>query len=312
MRDPQGLVLAADVGGTNIRTALVNVQGEVVVERREQVGLSQSNLSEDALINVLVEKFQPFLREYSGVQAIGVGFPGFFVGESGVLASSPNLPSLKNVAIAEKLADALHCPVRVQNDALCAALGEQRFGVAQGCEHLLHVTLGTGVGGGLVLHRQAYTGEGGMAMEFGHLCVNTAGDARVCGCGARGCVEAYASATAIQARYVEATGERKTTVEIYQQAVSGDVFSRLLLKEMGEALGRALAEAIKLLDVRTVSISGGLLGAWSIWYEPMMTALNLHLIPPLQGKVTVLSSTLGDHAGVLGAAALAWAMVEKH
>jgi len=298
-------VLAADVGGTNIRAAWVDDLGNMGDERRIQGDLSRGDVNEATLIGVLVDFFQICLNNEPDIQAVGLGFPGFFLGDTGVLAASPNLPQLHDVSLAKQLSDRLSLPVFAQNDALCAALGEQRFGAAKGQNNVLHITLGTGVGGGLILQQQAYTGESGMAMEFGHLRVQTTQSARRCGCGGMGCVEAYASSTAIQAIYAERTGETLTTKSIYQRACEGDAVAKRILENAGAYLGQAIAEAVKLLDVHTVTISGGLLGAWGIWQPSLMHALNQYLIPPLKGNIQVLPSTLNDASGILGAGAMA-------
>jgi len=313
-------VLAADIGGTNMRLAMIDQQGRILKESRVQTELSQHSAASQAeaeahIITTLSQAMQSFLadayhvnnRDTDGrdaVRSIGIGFPGFFHGDSGVLAASPNLPLLHDFALAELLADALGMTVSVQNDALCAAVGEHRFGAGQGKRNLLHITLGTGVGGGLILNHQPYSGEHGMAMEFGHLCVETHHPRR-CGCGNAGCVESYASASAIKQRYSDATGNSLGTKAIYQLANEGDDCAMTIVQQAGAYLGQAIAEAIKLLDISTVTISGGLSKAWPMLYPPMMDALNTHLIPPLRGKVQVLRSTLADNAGLLGAASIA-------
>ncbi|MDX8396261.1 MAG: ROK family protein [Mariprofundaceae bacterium] len=298
------LILAADIGGTNIRAAIINANGDILEETRHHAQLSTSNSSENEVLEILASSFENLIKKHQP-KAIGLGFPGFFLGDSGVLASSPNLPNLNNFNLARKLSARINLPVSAQNDALCAAIGEQRFGAGKGKANLLHITLGTGVGGGLILNHIPYTGEGGMAMEFGHLCINPEASARPCGCGSTGCLEAYASATAIISRYHEQTGLNVDTENIYAQACLGNEIAQSIIEDAGNSLGMAIAEAIKLLDIRTVTISGGLTGAWSLLYPPLTVALNDHLIPPLKGKVNVLRSTLEDNAGILGAAALA-------
>ncbi|MDQ6994128.1 MAG: ROK family protein, partial [Mariprofundaceae bacterium] len=273
-------VLAADVGGTNIRAAWVDGLGNMGDERRIQADLSRDDVCEDDVMHILTDFLHAYLSDYPDIQAVGLGFPGFFLGDTGVLLASPNLPQLKNVALAKKLSEQLSLPVCVQNDALCAALGEHRFGAGKNTDNLLHITLGTGVGGGLILQQQAYTGESGMAMEFGHVRVQTQAAARSCGCGGLGCVEAYASSTAIQTIYAELTGETLMTKAIYQRACEGDAVARGVFERAGGYLGQAIAEAVKLLDIHTVTISGGLIGAWDILHPPLMTALNQHVISP--------------------------------
>jgi len=300
-------VLAADVGGTNLRLARVQADGHIVQEVRLKTNFSQlSGLSSEAAAQAIVDTIsqaaQPLLDD--NIKGLGIGFPGFFMGDSGVLVSSPNIPQLHDFNLVELLSKQLHIPVSAQNDALCAAIGEQAFGAGKGHQNLLHITLGTGIGGGLILNHQPYTGESGMAMEFGHLRVAYGQDARLCGCGNRGCVEAYASASAISIRYAEVSGEELDTQVIFQRAIQGNHEAKVIIESAACYLGQAIAEAIKLLDIRTVSISGGLIGAWDILHPNIMVSLHNNLIPPLQGKVNVVASTIKDNAGVLGAAAL--------
>jgi len=298
------IVLAADIGGTHIRAAIIDSSGHISHEQRIEAHLSGHNYSENDIIHTLSTLFQGMIEQHPKTQAIGMGFPGFFIGHTGILAASPNLTQLHHVPLASLLSQALSLPVMVQNDALCAAMGEYRFGAGKGQNNLLHITLGTGIGGGLILNNMPYTGEGGMAMEFGHLRTSYSDDARLCGCGGYGCVEAYASATALIAQYFEHTGISSTPQDMHTLACQGDMFAKQLFEQAGKHLGRAIAEAVKLLDVRTVTISGGLIGAWSILEPAIQSSLEDNLISPLKGKVHIFASSLQDHAGLLGAAAL--------
>jgi len=293
-------VLAADIGGTNIRAALIDAHGTIIDDHRMQAELSNPQLKADDMIDIISAVLRPLIGEQT--TAIGIGFPGFFRGDSGILAASPNLPDIREFNLGYALTGTLGLPVAAQNDALCAAIGEHRFGAGLGSENLLHITLGTGVGGGLILKQHAWTGESGMAMEFGHLRV---ADERLCGCGLHGCLETYASATAVCRDYAAQTGMETTAAAIYQRACDGDTIAGSILEQAGSYLGSAIAEAIKLLDVHTITISGGLTGAWDILHPALMTALNKHLIPPLRNTVQVHPSTLDDRAGLLGAAVIA-------
>jgi len=294
------VVLAADIGGTNIRAAVIDAEGAILHEQRVEALLSDPDLSAGNIVSIIADVLRPMLS--ADIAAIGLGFPGFFRGSSGILAASPNLPDIRELALADALHDAIGVPVAAQNDALCAAIGEHQFGAGKGSENLLHITLGTGVGGGLILHRLAWTGEHGMAMEFGHLRV---ADHRLCGCGLHGCLETFASATAVCNSYAEATGEQCSAEAIYQRACTGDAQARKVIVQAGHYLGAAIAEAIKLLDVHTVTISGGLIGAWPILHPALMQTLNERLIPPMKNTVTVHQTSLGDRAGLLGAAVIA-------
>lgn len=298
------VVLAADIGGTNIRAAIIDKTGHIHEERSVSAHLSDENITEQDVIQTLVDFFSIFMKKAPEIAAIGIGFPGFFIGNSGVLASSPNLPNLKNFKLAQLLSNALNIPVTAQNDALCAAMGELHFGAGKGLKNLLHITLGTGVGGGLVLNHTPYTGEGGMAMEFGHLRVSHDSSARLCGCGGHGCVEAYASASAVASKYFDLSGIHLNSEEVYKKALEGESHAISTLKDAAHKLGMAIAEAVKLLDIRTVTISGGLIGAWSFLHPSIIQSLNNQLIPPMRDKIHVLPSTLNDRAGLLGAATL--------
>ncbi|MDQ6956573.1 MAG: ROK family protein [Mariprofundaceae bacterium] len=299
-----GLTLAADIGGTNIRAAIIDDAGFVHEEKCVSAHLSDKNITEQDVIQTLTDFFNVFLKNDPKITAVAIGFPGFFIGNSGVLASSPNLPNLKNFKLAKMLSDSINLPVTAQNDALCAAMGELHFGAAKGQKNLLHITLGTGVGGGLILNHTPYTGEGGMAMEFGHLRVCHDDSAHLCGCGGHGCIEAYASASAVASHYFKLSGIQLNSKEVYEKAMQGEYHAMNVLEDAGHKLGMAIAEAVTLLDIHTVTISGGLIGAWSFLHPAIMSSLNSQLILPMQNKIQVLPSTLNDQAGLLGAAAL--------
>ncbi|MDQ6993898.1 MAG: ROK family protein [Mariprofundus sp.] len=293
-------VLAADIGGTNIRAAIVDAEGSILTEQRIEATLSEPGLSAEEMLQRIVNIVQPMLNH--NIKAVGLGFPGFFRGTSGILAASPNLPEIKEFALADALRTAINIPVAAQNDALCAAIGEHKFGAGKDKQNLFHITLGTGVGGGLILNHAPWTGESGMAMEFGHLHV---AQERLCGCGLHGCLETYASATAVCNRYYEVTNEQHNAAHIYQLACDGNNIAKDAITQAGYYLGIAIAEAIKLLDLHTVTISGGLTGAWPILHPIMLETLNKRLIPPLRNRVEILPTSLGDQAGLLGAAAIA-------
>ncbi|PCI04825.1 MAG: transcriptional regulator [Gammaproteobacteria bacterium] len=302
-------VLAADIGGTNIRASVVTEQGQIKQCVRSQIDLGDKNLSEDDLVERLAAFFFGILKNETSIKAIGMGFPGFFMGDTGLLVASPNLPNLHNVELAKRLSIELNLPVHLQNDALCAAVGEHTYGAGKGSTNLLHVTLGTGIGGGLILNNMPYTGENGMAMELGHLRVAYDNAARSCGCGGSGCVEAYASATAIATKYFEVSGIRVDAKQVYDRACKNERDAINVFESAGYYLGVAIAQSIKLLDIKTVTISGGLTGAWQILYPAIVSSLDTELIAPLKGKVKVLRSALDDNAGIFGAAAIAQKMV---
>ncbi len=297
------LILAADIGGTNMRQAIVHPSGELIEETRSELALS-CFATEGEMIDAIAGQLSPMLQAHA-VTAVGIGFPGFFDAHSGHLIASPNLPYIHHLPLAERLQTRLGLPVSMQNDALCAALGEHRFGRGQGISNLLHITLGTGIGGGLILQHRPWSGETGMAMEFGHIRIRQGTSARRCGCGNHGCVEAYASATAITEIYREKTGEACPAHIIFRQASEGDACARQLWQQAGDALGIAIAQCVIMLDIHHITISGGMTGAWDLLHPAIEAGLQKALIPPQQDKVQVVASALNDHAGLLGAALLA-------
>jgi len=301
-----GPVLALDVGGTHIRMAIVDSTGHI--RARKRIAAHLARLPADAETNetvthILARHIAAMLADHPDTVAIGVGFPGFI--HAGVVHASPNIPGLARLPLAFRLREHIGLPTGVDNDAALAALGESRHGESAPLPFLLHVTLGTGVGGGLVLNGRTYDGEGGMALEIGHLCVRPGG--RRCGCGNRGCLEAYASATGVVARWLETRQHDGDAANMDAQAVcrlarGGDALARGILEEAGDCLGTALAQAVNLLDVRHVRIGGGMCGAWDMLAAPMQRAMNASLIPPLKGTVDARPSRLGDDAALLGAA----------
>lgn len=300
------LVLGVDVGGTNTRLALVNGKGCVSERNQQESRLSrlagEAKQCVTSVVDILEKVIRPMLARHPDILGVGIGFPGFFDDRKGLLLSSPNIPGLRDVPLARLLAERLERSVRVGNDAALAALGEFRFGIGANHGSLLHLTLGTGIGGGAIIDGKLYRGDGGMAMEIGHM--HVAPEDRLCGCGARGCMETWASASAVAERFAEASGQEADAREVCQLADEGDVHALGVLHDAGCILGRGIAESVKLLDIRRISISGGLTGAWQHLAPAMQRELDACLLAPLRGKVQVQRSALGDDAGILGAAAL--------
>jgi len=298
-------VIAVDIGGTHLRAALVNADGKIMgdVQRLQSNFSTLEGVSSSAAVTAigdsLAQAVQPLVN---GVEVIGIGFPGYI--SHGVVMGSPNIPALHAVALASDLSQRLHKQVVVDNDANCAVFGEWRFGAGEGASSLLHLTLGTGIGGGYLRHGQIFGGDCGMALEIGHLRVDWSDNARACGCGGRGCLEQYASASAVARSF----GRDCDAEQVSRYADSGDRDALTLYAKVGTTLGGAIAQAVKLLDVRAITISGGMIGAWDHLYPSLQQALTANLLAPQQSKVTVRASTLNDQAGLLGAAALALAV----
>jgi glucokinase len=301
------VLIGVDVGGTNLRVGVIDGL-EVVHEQRVQAdfsGLCRSRAAGSAqheIQDLLAKELADAIRLYPDVRAIGLGFPGFIDPRSGRIAQSPNLPGLLDVDLATPLQTRLGLPVVIENDALAAAYGEYHLaGLRDG--GMIYFGLGTGVGGGLISAGRPFPGEHGMAMEVGHLIVEPGG--RLCGCGNRGCLEQYASASGVVISYFEDSGQQLSAHEIAQRGRAGDPAAQDALNRAGSALAQALAHILKVVDVSHVIIGGGMSESWPQLAPSFERRLEADLIPVLRGKVRVQVSRAGDQAGMLGAALLA-------
>ena len=239
--------------------------------------------------------------KYPNISAVGIGFPGFIDPHTQRISQSPNLPGLVDVDLSADLSRLIELPVITENDALVAAYGEYITYAGQ-IKHLIYLGLGTGVGGGLILNGQPFQGQHGVAMEVGHIAVQPNG--RLCGCGNYGCMEQYASASGVAISYLEATGQQYNSHEIANLAHKGDTHAIAAYSLAGKTLAQALAHILKVIDVTNVVIGGGMSAAWQL-IEPAFTQqLDEDLIPALRGKMNVKISSMGDQAGIIGAAML--------
>ncbi len=300
-------LVGVDVGGTHVRVGVV-AERRVVWEKRFAAYFSRRcrpEAPEEArgiVFSTLSESIAEAIAEYPDVEGVGLAVPGFLDPVSGRLASSPNIPGVVDVDLAAPLALALERPVVAENDALAAAWGE--YLLHPECPRsLIYMGLGTGVGGGLILDGQPYRGRHGTAMEVGHLILEPGG--RACGCGNRGCLERYASASGVTVSYEQTGGQRLDAREVAQRARDGDEAARAAFELAGESLGRATSHLLKVLDVQHVVIGGGLSASWDLMQPAFSIRLEADLIPVLRATARVSPSRSGDQAGMIGAALLA-------
>jgi glucokinase len=303
--------IGIDVGGTNLRIGVFSGL-KLIEEMRFQANFSElckTNVPDAAwqkILAVTTDAIQTVLQKYSSVNAIGIGFPGFIDPQTHTIAQSPNLPSLKDVNLAEDLSQIIDKKIIVENDANAAAYGEYCL-AGKPAGGLIYLGLGTGVGGGLIVAGKPFVGFHGCAMEVGHIIVEENG--RQCGCGNNGCMEQYASASGVSISYFNATQKQHTAAEIAQFAKTGDVHATQAYVTAAQALAQALASMLKVADVSQVVIGGGMVGAWDLMQNAFNARLNKDLISVLRGKITVKISTANDTAGMLGAAMLSTAML---
>jgi glucokinase len=301
------LTIGIDVGGTNIRFGVFN-QAQLIDEIRLESNLSKlcgELLPEHAsyeIVRVLSSGIIEMIEKGHTIQSVGIGFPGFIQPDSKKIVASPNLPGLSYFNLASELSRILGLPVVLENDANVAAYGEYILaGKPQG--GLIYIGLGTGVGGGLVLNGKIYSGQQGCAMEVGHIIITP--DGRLCGCGNKGCMEQYASASGIVISYFNATQKHYSAAEIAKLASEGDQHAITAYTLAANALAQALASIIKVVDVKNVVIGGGVAGAWPLMKMGFMQRFEADLIPVLRSTIQIKISNANDKAGMLGAAILA-------
>jgi glucokinase len=301
------LSIGIDVGGTNIRLGVFTGL-KLIDETRFQADFSRlckEHRPDEAwqkILRVTANSIQSVITKHPDVQTIGIGFPGFINPQTQLISQSPNLPGIKNVNLAADLSQLIGKKMIVENDANAAAFGEYSLaGKPEG--GLIYLCLGTGVGGGIVdASGKLYSGQHGVAMEVGHIIIEANG--RQCGCGNKGCMEQYASASGVAISYFNATQQQLTAHKIAELAKSGDKQAIAAYDVAAIALAQTLASIAKVIDVKNVVIGGGLTGAWALMQATFNQRLEADLIPVLRGKITVNISTANDTAGMLGAAML--------
>lgn len=290
-----------DLGGTSVKAGVVTTGGTVLEERNYDPGFARGPA---AVLDTLAGIF----RELGGGARLGIGVPGLLDRARGHLIASPNLPGFVDLPVKHELARRTGLSpenVHVENDANAAAVGELWLGAGRGERDALMVTLGTGVGGGLILNGELYAGAG-MAGEVGHLVVDPQGPP--CGCGKRGCVETLASATAAKRRAIaaqlppDAPGD---VVTLTERARAGSLAESALLREIGRDLGRGLGPVVCLLDLRVFVFGGGFSAALDVLDGGIREGLEERSYGGRAPAVKLLAAKLGPAAGWIGAARVA-------
>ncbi len=294
------IALALDLGGTNLRLAAVGEDGTVYSRSRSETPKGSSGDDVIDLIVRLANNCRDGLNDPSSVCAIAAAVPATINIERGILNKLPNLRCLEGVPLREILAKRLGVEAILENDATAAAIGENWLGASRGVDTSICVTLGTGVGGGLVINGAAYRGKDGTAGEVGHICVEPLG--HPCGCGSRGCIEQYASATAVIRLSNDAGLSVSSSSEVYDAAKSGDERAAAVFSSMGSYLGIGLAGLVNVLNPEMIVLGGGVSAAWELFAADVQREVNARAFPEPADRVKIVRAELGDDAGILGAA----------
>jgi glucokinase len=253
------------------------------------------------------------IRDLGGrgeLRGVGIGVPGFIDMEAGVIVGSANLPGFQGFPIRDEIQKHLGTPILLENDANAAAVGEMWIGAGKNVKDLILLTLGTGIGGGIVIDGKVLHGFRGMAGEFGHMTVIPEGNP--CGCGNRGCLEKHASASAIAAmgRMMHFGQEVVSAEQVYELALQGNERAKLVFESMGRALGIALANLINAFNFPLYLISGGPLPAWTFFAPAMFAEVNSRSFIFGRTGTRIEKALLGGDAGLYGAAFLPFQRTE--
>lgn len=313
-------VLALDIGGTLTKVGLVTEAGHILGTTVFKTGAKGPY---EDFLDRLGAVFQQLREGLPGPPvAMGIGAPNAS-SVSGDMEHPPNFRWGTRVPLLESLTGLWELPASITNDANAAALGELHFGVGKGMEHFVTLTLGTGLGSGIISHGSLLTGYHGMAGEIGH--INVYPDGRQCNCGLKGCLETYASVTGIRRTVMELIArESKPSVlsafsfdeldgrRISQAALEGDPIALKAFEFTGRILGIKMADTAAHLDPQAFIISGGLSQAGDLLLDPVRKSMEAHLFPVYRGRIQVLLSGYSSEEAVLGPAALAWNLFRQN
>jgi glucokinase len=315
-------ILGIDLGGTNIVTAVMPEDGSRTFAVRtipthrefgaEGVVARIVQLAEESIAAALTETG----ARRDAITGVGIGAPGPLDRAEGVVRIAPNL-GWRDFPLRRRVAEALRLPTALDNDANCATLGEWWIGAAQGARHVVGMTIGTGIGGGLILDGRIYHGASDVAGEIGHTTIDATG--RRCACGSYGCLEAYASGPAIadRAREALASGEdsllpqlvdgdlsRLSAETVYDAAEAGDTLARLLVRETAHFLGAGVANLLNIFNPEAVVIAGGVTKAGDALFEPLRAEVRRRAFLPAVERCRIVPGALPGTAGVVGAVAM--------
>ena len=310
-------VVGIDIGGTNTVFGVVDARGTILYSGSIKTGKYADG---NDYVAELAKGLKSVIDQAGGpdkIKGVGVGAPNgnFF---NGCIEFAPNLPWKGILPLAAMFEERLGIPTALTNDANAAAIGEMTYGAARGMKDFIMITLGTGVGSGIVINGQMVYGHDGFAGEFGHVIARR--DGRLCGCGRKGCLETYCSATGVArtareflAARTDASllrnipAENITSKDVYDAAVQGDKLAQEIFEFTGNILGEALADAIAFSSPEAIVLFGGLAKSGDYIMKPIQKAIDDNILNIYKGKTKLLVSELKDSdAAVLGASALAW------
>lgn len=310
----KSVLIGVDLGGTNMKVGLVSREGELLGERRAPTDVPAGP---EAATDRMVELARALLDERDlstrEVTACGIGSPGPLSTETGCIVKTPNLQGWDGAPIAPPVGEALGVPCFLEGDANAACWGEHWVGAGRGVRNMVMVTLGTGVGGGVIVNGELIRGADDTGGHIGHTPVEPGG--ATCGCGSKGCLEAYASATSTVRRFREAVkrGEKSsleprddlTARDLFEAAQAGDALARRIIELTGWYVGIVLGGLANVLNPDLCCVAGGMINAGEMLFEPMRRSTREHSFPAPGDRLRIVPAQLGEPAGIIGAAGCA-------
>ena len=311
-------VIGIDIGGTGTKIGIVDARGKILA-RDESIATNAYPTFEEYInaINEVIGRLIRITDSEGKIRGIGVGAPdsNFYTGN---IEHAFNLPWKGVLPLAKMLSERSGIPVRVTNDANAAAIGEMTYGTAKGMKNFIVITLGTGVGSGIVINGELVYGSDGFAGELGHVTMVRGEEGRLCGCGRKGCLEAYCSATGVvrTAKEMLETLDTPsllrdikgiTSRDVYDAALKGDKIALDVFEYTGKMLGEAIADFVAFSSPEAIILFGGLSRAGNLLLAPLQRSLDRSVLHTFKGKTKIIISQLPDSdAAILRASALAW------
>ena len=301
-------VVAVDLGGTNLRAAKIDHNGRIL--KRAKIPTPSGATNPTILVKAILNSIRECAGNDNGIEAVAVVVPGSIDVRGEIVVKAPHLSCLNGFGLKQSLAGELGVKVILENDANAAAVGENWLGGAQGCHSVVCLTLGTGIGAGIILNGKLWRGADGSAGEIGHTTVEPSSTLK-CECGNNGCLELFTSATGITrmakaelALHQDSVLQNHTlsAQTIYEAALQGDALAEVIFKTVGTYLGVAIANLMNVLNPEIIVIGGGVANAWSIFESTMREEVQRRAF---SSTTRIVAAACGDDAGVLGAARLA-------
>lgn len=298
--------IGIDLGGTAIKYAIVSSDGQIIFENSVP---TPNDGGADGVIYTLAKSIKEAekiaARMGITLSAVGIGTPGIVSHDARmVLGGAENIPGWENVRLSDKLEAITSLKVYLTNDANAMALGEKAFGAAKGAEDVVFITIGTGIGGAALINGRMWRGHDGRGMEIGHITIKA--DGEKCACGGRGCLEHYASTAALVRRYKEVTCKNFDGKKIVELFLKGDKAAYDVLNEHWKFLGHGIASIINIFSPELIVVGGGISEAGEFYLDNLRKSVNLQVMKDCASNTKIIKALLGNKAGCLGAAELAF------